>query len=91
MEQIPRAAVEARLEKMKLLKARLAADFLHSLQGREETVLTELRKKPSVWEGWSGNYVRTQITARTAGQGDLVKVRFGNVLPSGALSADVLP
>ncbi|MBO4490322.1 MAG: tRNA (N(6)-L-threonylcarbamoyladenosine(37)-C(2))-methylthiotransferase MtaB [Lentisphaeria bacterium] len=91
MEQIPRAAVEARLEKMKLLKAHLAADFLHSLQGREETVLTELRKGPAVWEGWSGNYVRTQITARTAGQGDLVKVRFGNVLPSGALSADVLP
>ena len=91
MEQIPRTVVEARLEKMKLLKARLAAGFLHTLQGKEETVLTELRKGPSVWEGWSGNYARTQVTVRNAEQGALVKVRFGDVLPSGALSADVLP
>ena len=90
MEQIPRAVVDARLEKMKVLKARLAAGFLQSLQGREETVLTELRKGPSVWEGWSGNYARTQIVFRSAGQGCLVKVRFGGVLPSGAVSAEVL-
>ena len=80
-----------RLEKMKELKAALAAGFLNSLRGKEETVITELRRGPAVWEGWSGNYVRTQVTSRSAGQGSLLKVRFGKVLPSGAVSAEEIP
>ena len=88
MEQIPRAAVDARLEKMKALKADLAARFMQSLEGKEETVIAELRRGPALWEGWSGNYVRTQVVTRSAGQGSLVKVRFGKVLPSGAVSAE---
>lgn len=88
MEQVSRNETESRLEVMKELKARLTSEFLRSLQGTEETVLTELRKGPSVWEGWSGNYVKTQVVSAKAGQGTLVKVRFGKLLPSGAISAE---
>ena len=82
-----REQVEARLEKLKEYKTAAAADFIKAQVGKTEDVLVELRRSPELWEGWSGNYIKTRIACKEDLSRKLVKVRFAKVLNSGEMAS----
>lgn len=82
-----REQVEARLEKLKEYKNTAAAEFVKAQVGKHEDVLVELRRSPELWEGWSGNYIKTRIACKEDLSRKLVKVRFAKVLNTGEMAS----
>ncbi|MBR2425778.1 MAG: tRNA (N(6)-L-threonylcarbamoyladenosine(37)-C(2))-methylthiotransferase MtaB [Lentisphaeria bacterium] len=80
--------VENRLTKVKEHKAEAAANFIKQQVGKTtETVLVELRRGSELWEGWTGNYIKTKIACKEDLSRKLVKVRFAKVLNTGEMAA----
>ncbi len=80
-----------RLSRMKELKAALAARYAKTQVGKEEQILVELNCGKNLWEGWSGNYLKTVISSPEDMTGKLLKVRFHGILPKcGNMEAEIL-
>lgn len=79
------AEIQQRQEQLKAVKEESAAEFAQSLIGSTGTVLLEISTNENIWEGWSGNYVRTLFRSEEDMSRKLVKVKFTRSLPSGAL------
>ncbi len=84
---ITKDQINARLEQLRQYKTDLSLAFAKSQEGANETVLVELRKGPALYEGWSGNYIKTRITSKEDISRKLVQVKFSNLLASGEMAA----
>jgi len=76
-----------RMETLKKVKAESAAAYMKSQCGAEETVLIEANRGKDIWEGWSGNYLRTLVVSSGDLQRKLVRVRFKGVHAAGEMEA----
>lgn len=84
---ISKEQLAARVETMKKIKAESAAAYMKAQCGQEETVLVEVNRGKDIWEGWSGNYLRTLLVSSGDLQRELVKVRFKGMHASGEMEA----
>ncbi len=87
----PPAVLADRIERMKKLREQSMRRYAESLLGSEEYVLPETKRAPGVWEGWSGNYVKTRIRSRTPLAKKLLRIRFVSFGADGVLEALPLP
>lgn len=84
------AILDERLEYMKKLKENSAKEFEISLLGTKEYVLIETRRAADIWEGWSGNYVKTQIKTKEDVHRRLLKIKFLELGHDGVMKAELL-
>ena len=89
-KKVQKSAVTDRIEQLKALKEESAKKFAQSLVGTTGAVLIESNcNKKDLWDGWSGNYVRTIVSSDTDLSRQLLPVKFVRFLPVGALFAEI--
>ena len=89
--KVPKTAVTDRIEQLKELKEECAQKFAKSLVGATGAVLIESNcNKKDLWDGWSGNYVRTVVSSDADISRKLLQVKFLRFLPVGALCAEII-
>ena len=89
--KVPKTAVADRIEQLKELKEECAQKFAKSLVGATGAVLIESNcNKKDLWDGWSGNYVRTVVSSDADISRKLLQVKFLRFLPVGALFAEII-
>ena len=89
--KVPKNVVADRIEQLKVLKEECATKFAKSLVGATGAVLIETNcNKKELWDGWSGNYVRTIVSSDTDISRRLLQVKFLRFLPVGALFAEII-
>jgi len=89
--KVQKTTVAERIEQLKLLKEECALNFAKSLVGSTGAVLIESNcNKKELWDGWSGNYVRTIVSSETDITRKLLPVKFLRLLPVGALFAEII-
>ena len=65
-DKVQKPLVAERIEQLKALKEECAQKFARSLVGTTGAVLIETNcNKKELWDGWSGNYVRTIVSSET--------------------------
>lgn len=82
--------LDARLERIREIKAASSKAFVNDMIGQNETVLLESRRHNGVCEGWSGNYIKTRFAGADLPDRSLVKVIMRKVLSDGAVAAEVM-
>ncbi len=85
----PKESVMERQGILTQIKEESAIEFSQSLAGTEGSVLFEISNKQDIWEGWSGNYVRTLARSKEDLSKKLLPVKFLRSLPSGVLVAEI--
>ena len=89
--KVQKTTVAERIEQLKELKEECATKFAKSLVGTTGAVLIETNcDKKELWDGWSGNYVRTVVSSETDISRRLLPVKFLRFLPVGALFAEII-
>jgi len=89
--KVQKPTVNERIEQLKALKEECAQRFAKSLVGTTGAVLIESScNKKDLWDGWSGNYVRTIVTSEADITRKLLPVKFLRLLPVGALFAEII-
>ena len=89
--KVQKTVVTERIEQLKALKEECAQKFAKSLVGSTGAVLIETNcNKKELWDGWSGNYVRTIVSSEQDISRKLIRVKFLRLLPVGALFAEIL-
>ena len=89
--KVQKTAVNDRIEQLKALKEECAQKFAKSLVGATGAVLIETNcNKKELWDGWSGNYVRTIVSSESDIARKLLRVKFLRFLPIGALFAEII-
>ena len=90
-QKVQKTVVAERAEQLKALKEECAQKFAKSLVGSTGAVLIESNcNKKELWDGWSGNYVRTIVSSETDISRKLLRVKFLRFLPVGALFAEII-
>ena len=90
-DKVQKTVVTERIEQLKALKEECAQKFAKSLVGSTGAVLIETNcNKKELWDGWSGNYVRTIVSSESDISRKLLRVKFLRLLPVGALFAEIL-
>ena len=90
-DKVQKTAVADRIEQLKALKEECAQKFAKSLVGATGAVLIETNcNKKELWDGWSGNYVRTIVSSESDLARNLLRVKFQRFLPVGALFAEII-
>ena len=89
--KVQKNVVADRIEQLKALKEECAQKFAKSLVGTTGAVLIESNcNRKDLWDGWSGNYVRTVVSSDTDLSRKLLRVKFLRFLPVGALFAEII-
>jgi len=89
--KVQKTAVAERIEQLKALKEECATKFAKNLVGTTGAVLIETNcNKKDLWDGWSGNYVRTIVSSESDIARKLLRVKFLRFLPVGALFAEII-
>jgi len=89
--KVQKTTVAERIEQLKALKDECAQKFAKSLVGTTGAVLIESNcNKKELWDGWSGNYVRTIVSSEEDISRKLLQVKFLRFLPVGALFAEIV-
>ena len=89
--KVQKPVVNERIELLKALKEECARKFAKSLVGTTGAVLIESScNKKDLWDGWSGNYVRTIVSSEEDITRRLLPVKFLRLLPVGALFAEIV-
>ena len=90
-QKIQKPVVAERAEQLKALKEECAQKFAKSLVGATGAVLIESNcNRKELWDGWSGNYVRTIVSSESDISRRLLRVKFLKFLPVGALFAEII-
>ena len=90
-DKVQKTVVADRIEQLKALKEECAQKFAKSLVGTTGAVLIETNcNKKELWDGWSGNYVRTIVSSESDIARKLLRVKFTRFLPVGALFAEII-
>ena len=90
-DKVQKTVVADRIEQLKALKEECATKFAKSLVGSIGAVLIESScNRKDLWDGWSGNYVRTIVSSDTDISRKLLRVKFQRFLPIGALFAEII-
>lgn len=90
-DKVQKTVVADRIEQLKALKEECAQKFAKSLVGTTGAVLIETNcNKKELWDGWSGNYVRTIVSSESDIARKLLRVKFQRFLPVGALFAEII-
>ena len=90
-DKVQKPVVAERIEQLKSLKEECAQKFAKSLVGTTGAVLIETNcNKKELWDGWSGNYVRTIVSSESDIARKLLRVKFLRFLPVGALFAEII-
>ena len=90
-DKVQKTVVADRIEQLKALKEECAQKFAKSLVGTTGAVLIETNcNKKELWDGWSGNYVRTIVSSESDLARKLLRVKFLKFLPVGALFAEII-
>jgi threonylcarbamoyladenosine tRNA methylthiotransferase MtaB len=90
-DKVQKTVVADRIEQLKALKEECAQKFAKGLVGTTGAVLIETNcNKKELWDGWSGNYVRTIVSSESDISRRLLRVKFQRFLPVGALFAEII-
>jgi threonylcarbamoyladenosine tRNA methylthiotransferase MtaB len=77
-EVVPIHVRKQRNKRLRILSQKKKEAFYSSQEGKIEQLLIETQVQPGVWEGFTSNYVKTQVKTETR-SGDLVQVRLGRM------------